>query len=242
MSIRLQKAIASAGIASRRKAEQMILGGLVVVNGETITKLGTHIDPKKDTIKVEGKRIRLQEVIPILYVLYKPKNCVTTLDDPQGRDTIVRYFPKRKHRLFPVGRLDYDSEGLVLLTNDGDLAHRITHPSKHIWKQYFVKLKGRIGPCEISKLINGPVINGKKRQAVKIKFLHYINDKSWLAVSLQEGLRHHIKKMFKSIGYPVQKIKRYKISNIELREMKPGDVRRVTPEEYEALLTLIGSK
>ena len=242
MIIRLQKAIAKAGVASRRKAEKMIADGLVSVNGETVTKLGSHVDSEKDMVKVGGKKIQLHQPQPLLYLLYKPKNCVTTLDDPQGRDTIVKYFPRIKQRLFPVGRLDYDSEGVVLLTNDGDLAQSIAHPSQHIWKQYFVKVKGKISSSEIAKLLGGPTIDGRKRQPVKIKFLHYVNEKSWLAVSLQEGLKHHLKKMFKSVGFPVQKIKRYSIGNIELKEMKPGEVRLVSPEECDALFVLLGSK
>ena len=235
MTIRLQKFIANAGIASRRKAEQLITDGRVMVNGEIVTQMGTQIDPGKDSVKFDGKRVSASPQDSVAYAVYKPKNCVTTLSDPQGRDTIVNYFPKTKHRLFPIGRLDYDAEGLIILTNNGDLANRIAHPSRHVWKQYFVKIKGKISPEEINKIKSGPIIDGKKRQPIKIRFLHNVNDKSWLVVSLQEGIKHHTKKTFLAAGHPVQKIKRYSIGNIELLDLSPGEWRQLDKAEIEAL-------
>jgi 23S rRNA pseudouridine2605 synthase len=241
MTLRLQKFIAQAGIASRRKAEQIILDGRVSVNGQTITQLGTKIDPDSDSVRVDGKRISALRKNTVAYALYKPKNCITSLNDPQGRETIVNYFPKTNQRLFPVGRLDYDAEGLIILTNDGELANRITHPSKHIWKQYFVKIKGKISDDKIKELRSGPIIDGIKRQPVKIRFLHNVNDKSWLVVSLQEGIKHHIKKAFLNAGYRVLKIKRYSIANIELGDMSPGEHRQISDEELKELLQMTQS-
>ena len=238
MTLRLQKFIAQAGIASRRKAEEMITGGRVVLNGEVVTQMGVQVDPAVDHVKVDGKPLKLKTSKNVIYALYKPKSCVTTMHDPQGRDTIVNYFPKTESRLFPVGRLDYDAEGLILITNNGDLANEIAHPSKHFWKEYLVKIKGKIEKKEINALKSGPLIDGKKRQPVKVKILHFINDKSWLSVSLQEGLNHHIKKMFSTIGHPVLKIKRYRIGTIELKDMKPGEVRKLTNSDIETLLEL----
>jgi 23S rRNA pseudouridine2605 synthase len=238
MTIRLQKFIADAGIASRRKAETMITEGRVSLNGSPVTILGTQVDPEVDHVRVDGKKIQNRTAPSVVYALYKPKSCVTTLDDPQGRNTIVQYFPRATKRLFPVGRLDYDSEGLILLTNDGELAQNISHPGKHVWKEYFVKVKGKISSPEINRLKPGPVIDGKKRQSVKIRLLHTINDKSWLSVSLQEGLKHHLKKMFGQIGFPVLKIKRYSIGNIGLEEMKPGEIRKLSKEEISDLIQL----
>lgn len=240
MKIRLQKVIAQAGIASRRKAEQLIENGLVKVDGKIILEQGIKVDLEKNKVEVEGKLLKPNKKAPtLMYALYKPRNCLTTLDDPRGRETIVRYFPDVKTRLFPVGRLDYDSEGLVLLTNDGELTNNITHPTKHIWKQYFVKIKGKISQGEIKKLLSGPMIEGRKRQPVRIKLLHYINEKSWLVVSLQEGIKHHIKKMFKEIGYSVQKIKRFQIGNITLEEMKPGETRLIPKDGLDELISLL---
>ncbi|MFH2132230.1 MAG: pseudouridine synthase [bacterium] len=241
MTIRLHKFIANAGIASRRKAEQLISDGKVTVNGHLISLQGTQIDPETDMVRVNGKLVSIVPREPVAYALYKPKNCVTTLMDPQGRDTIVNYFPKTSQRLFPVGRLDYDAEGLLILTNDGDLANRIAHPSQHIWKQYFVKIKGKITPEEINRIRSGPVIDGKTRQPVKIRFLHFVNDKSWLVVSLQEGIKHHIKKTFLAAGYPVLKIKRYSVGNIELLELSPGECRQISKTEIETLMQLTRS-
>ncbi len=241
IGIRLQKYIADAGLASRRKAEKMISEGRVTLNGSPVTRLGTKVDPTVDHVRVDGKMIRPVTGQSVVFALYKPKSCITTLDDPQGRDTIVKYFPKSAKRLFPVGRLDYDAEGLILLTNDGELAQNIAHPGKHVWKEYFVKIRGKISPEEIGRLKPGPVIDGKKRQPVMIRHLHTINDKTWLSVSLQEGLKHHLKKMFGQIGFPVLKIKRYSIGNVELKEMKPGEIRKLSSEEVSNLLETIGA-
>lgn len=238
--IRLQKAIAHAGVTSRRKAEDLIRQGEVKVNGHVITELGTQIDPATDNVKVSNKIINISGKSQIVFVLYKPKSCVCTLDDPQGRSTIVDFFPKVKNRLFPIGRLDYDAEGLVFLTNDGDLAHKLTHPSKHIWKNYLVKLKGKIKLAELSRLKKGPIIDGEKKQPIKAKFLHFINDKSWVEVSLQEGVKHHIKKMFAEIKYPVIKIKRISIGSVTLEDLTPGKSRQLTSAEIKTLLSLKG--
>lgn len=234
MTIRLQKAIADAGVTSRRKAETLISAGRVTVNGQIITRLGTKIDPEVDEVLVDGAPVKFS-TRRVVYALYKPRNCVTTLDDPQGRETIVKYFPSTSRRLFPVGRLDYDAEGLLLLTNDGDLAQRISHPRQHVWKTYFVKIRGKIEERQLSGLRSGPVIDGTKRQSVSVKVLHYINDKTWLTVSLKEGIKHQIKIMFDNLGFKVLKIKRYSVGPIELGEMKPGEVRKLTAAEIELL-------
>ncbi|OGH00414.1 MAG: pseudouridine synthase [Candidatus Lambdaproteobacteria bacterium RIFOXYD1_FULL_56_27] len=239
MSERLQKVIAHAGLSSRRGAEELILTGQVVVNGQVVTELGTKVDPERDHIEVSGKKLRTTGTKPrIVYALHKPKSVVTTLHDPEGRDTVVNYFPKIKERLFPVGRLDYDAEGLLLITNDGDLANRLIHPSSHVWKEYLVKLRGKIPLGLLPKMEKGPTFEGKKHQPVKIKFLHYKNEKSWLSVSLQEGVKHHLKKMFLAEGFRVEKIKRYRIGNIELLELQAGEFRRLEDEEINQLLSL----
>lgn len=220
----------------------MITEGRVAVNGTLITELGTKVDPSCDHVRIDGKPLRVKKEKKMVYALYKPKSCMTTLEDPQGRDTIVNYFPKTSARLYPVGRLDYDAEGLILLTNDGDMAQSIAHPSKHVWKEYFVKLKGKISQQLINELKSGPMIDHKKRQPVKMKLLHHINDKSWLSVSLQEGIKNHIKKMFGQTGFPVIKIKRYSIGNVELQDMKPGEIRKLSEEEIHDLLVLTGAR
>lgn len=241
MEIRLQKAIANAGITSRRKAEELIEQGRVKVNGEIIRKQGVLVDPDQDSILVEGKQIAKKNVQKkYVYALYKPKSCISTLHDPQERDTIVNYFPKNKGRLFPVGRLDYDAEGLLLVTNDGDLAQMISHPTNHVWKTYFVKVKGVFDPKLIPKLRKGPVFGGKKRQPVEVKVIHVINNaKTWLEVSLQEGTNRHIKKMLWAYQYDVEKIKRISIHNISLGDLNPGEHRLLEEEELKSLIEYV---
>ena len=240
-SIRINKALARAGLASRRQAERMILAGQVRLNGEVVRELGVLVTPGTDRLEVDGKtvRIRLTQTRE-MWALYKPKGCISTLKDPQGRATIADYFPPGGNRLFPVGRLDYDAEGLILLTNDGELSHRIAHPSFGMEKIYLVKIKGLVNPENLRKLSRGPVLEGKKRQQVKVRVLHHRNDKTWLEVTLREGIQHHIKKMFAKIGHRVLKIKRYQIGPVELGDMKPGQCRKLGAEEIERLVSAGG--
>lgn len=234
---RLQKAIAQAGIASRRRAEQLILAGSVRVNGQEVRELGATVLPGKDRLEVEGRTVRWD--VPAareVWALYKPKRCVTTLDDPQGRSTVKEFFPRTRARLIPVGRLDYDAEGLILLTNDGELANRVAHPSHDVSKTYLVKVKGLVGKEVLHALRRGPEIGGRARRPVQARVLHTLADKTWLEVTLKEGVHHHIKKMFASLGFRVLKIKRYQIGSVALEELSPGESRRLTEPEIAALL------
>lgn len=241
-SVRIQKIIAQAGIASRRAAEKMILDGLVSLNGQPVTQLGQRMVPGRDHLVVDGKKVRLPENSQRkVYALYKPKNCITSLSDPEGRRTIVDYFPRKGQRLFPVGRLDYDAEGLLLLTNDGEFAHRIMHPRFKIAKSYFVKVRGAIQNHNLEPLRKGPVIEGRQHQPVQSKILHQRNEKTWLEVILHEGTNQQIKKMFLALGFPVLKIKRFRIGNIDLGTLRPGESRPLTAEERQHLLELAGS-
>jgi len=237
--VRLQKAMAQAGVASRRRSEEMIEAGLVKVNGEVITKLGFCVVSGRDRLEVEGRRVAWdREPTREVWALYKPKNCVTTLDDPEGRPTIRDYYPATKSRLFPVGRLDYDAEGLILLTNDGDLANRIAHPAYSVEKTYLVKVKGLVQPETLDKLRAGPVVEGKKKQPVKARVLHRLTDKCWTEVTLREGVQHHIKKMFLGLGHRVLKIKRYQVGPVALQDMSAGESRLLSGEELEQLVAL----
>ena len=241
-AVRIQKVIAQAGIASRRAAEKMILEGIVSLNGQTVTELGQRMVPGRDHLVVDGKKVRLPEVGQRkVYALYKPKNCITSLSDPEGRRTIVDYFPRKSQRLFPVGRLDYDAEGLLLLTNDGEFAHRIMHPRFKIAKSYFVKVRGLIQFSEMEPLRRGPVIDGRSHMPVQSKILHQRNDKTWLEVILHEGTNQQIKKMFLGLGYPVLKIKRFRIGSIDLGALRPGEHRILSKEERQQLLDLAGN-
>jgi len=234
--VRVQKVIASAGIASRRAAEKLISTGLVELNGKRVT-LGQRMQMGVDDLRVEGQRVRLApQQKRVVYALYKPKNCITSLNDPQGRPTVKDFFPPSKLALFPVGRLDYDAEGLLLLTNDGDFAQCVIHPKYKLWKTYFVKIKGLITPPELAKLRKSPKFGGQQYLPVKVKIIHTLNDKTWLEVSLQEGKNQQIKKMFKNLGYFVLKIKRYSIDCITLDNLEPGMCRVLSSQEMTRLL------
>ncbi len=235
MMIRLQKILAEAGITSRRKAEELILQGLVEVNGQVVDELGAKADPATDEIRLEGKRLK-PALAKEVWAFYKPKAVVTSLHDPEGRTTVEHFMPRTAARLFPVGRLDYDAEGLLLLTNDGDLANKLMHPKSHVWKEYLVKLKGRIPQEAMASLRKGPILDGKKRKPVQIKLLHYKDEKTWVSVCLSEGIKHQIKKMFLAAGYPVLKIKRIRVGSVDLGELEPGQSRRLGAQEVATLL------
>jgi 23S rRNA pseudouridine2605 synthase len=240
-AVRIQKVMSQTGVASRRAAERMILEGRVVLNGQVVTELGRRMVRGRDHLVVDGKRINTEaKQTSTIYALYKPRNCITSLNDPEGRKTIVDFFPRKAKRLFPVGRLDYDAEGLLLLTNDGDLANRIIHPRFKIPKSYFVKVKGLVQHHDLEPLRKGPVIQGRPHQPVKCKILHQRGEKTWLEVILHEGTNQQIKKMFLGIGFPVQKIKRFRIGNIDLGWLRPGESRALSAEERQRLLEMTG--
>ena len=235
--VRIQKVIAQSGIASRRAAENLIRSGEVSLNGEIVKQMGCKMFIGRDHLSVEGRSVPISlHKKTEVYALYKPKNCITTLNDPQGRVTIKDFFPQTSARLFPVGRLDYDAEGLILLTNDGDLAQQMMHPRHKVSKGYFVKVRGITENNELSGLRKGPVISGRRHQRVRVKILHTVNDKTWLELFLREGTNRQIKKMFQKIGYPVQKIKRFQIGPIMLGDLKSGESRALSPKEIEQIL------
>ena len=234
--VRIQKVIAQAGVASRRAAEDLIRAGEVMLNGEIVKQMGRKMLIGKDHLSVQGRRVAIppQQKTEV-YALYKPKNCITTLKDPQGRATIKDFFPQTSSRLFPVGRLDYDAEGLILLTNDGDLAHQLMHPRHNVSKGYFVKVRGITENKALSELRRGPVIDYRRHLRVRVKILHTVNDKTWLELFLREGTNRQIKKMFNKIGYPVQKIKRFQIGPIVLGDLQSGETRALSPKEIEEI-------
>jgi 23S rRNA pseudouridine2605 synthase len=248
---RLQKIIAAAGIASRRKAEELITNGLVTVNGKTVTELGTKADLEHDHIKVNGKLLSGPER-QVYLLLNKPKGYVTTVTDPQGRPTVVDLVRGVGARIYPVGRLDYLSEGLLLLTNDGELAQKLTHASSHVAKTYLVKISGKPSEEQIDKLRRGIMLPAERaplkarvgklpdeRQrrrstAVKtvparIKLLRAA-DNPWYEVTLLEGRNRQIRRMFEQIQHHVEKIKRVRYGPLQL-DVEPGKFRHLTAKE-----------
>jgi 23S rRNA pseudouridine2605 synthase len=227
---RLQKILSSAGVASRRKAERMIAEGRITVNGKTITEPGTKADTSRDHIKVDGKLLRKPARHAYL-ALNKPREVVTTLSDPEGRRTVVDLLRGVKQRVYPVGRLDYHSEGLLLLTNDGDFANAITAAKSHVEKTYVVKVNGSLTEQQMEEFRAGVYLGGRKTAPAKIKPLKH-GDASWYEVRLIEGRQNQIRMMFRHFGLLVEKLRRVRIGFLEL-DVKPGEWRHLTEREVE---------
>lgn len=239
---RLQKIIAHAGFASRREAEGMIRDGRVTVNGRVVTELGTKADSARDHIKVDGKLITRPE--PHRYILiYKPKEVMTTVEDPQGRRTVIDLVRGIRERIYPVGRLDYHSEGLVLLTNDGELAFKVSHPKNGSVKTYNVKVRGIPDERIVDKLQRGITIEGKRTLPCEISRMRTTGrgedeGNSWFEVRLREGRTQQIRKMFQAVGHPVSKLKRVAIGPISDPKLTPGLWRELTEQEVRMLETM----
>jgi 23S rRNA pseudouridine2605 synthase len=226
---RLQKLLAHAGIASRRRAEQLIIEGRVTVNGAVITELGTKADPERDHIKVDGKRVGAPERLVYL-AMNKPKDYMSTVMDPEGRPTVMQLLRGVKARVYPVGRLDYASEGLLLLTNDGELAKHITAASSHVTKTYLVKTNGQLALDQEEKFREGVPLSGKKTAPAGLKLIRRAEN-PWYEVRLIEGRQNQIRLMFKHFGRLVEKLKRVKIGFLELGSLQPGKFRHLTRAE-----------
>lgn len=226
---RLQKILARAGVASRRKAEEMITEGRVRVNGQVITELGSKADLDRDHIKVDGKLLHAPRRL-VHIALNKPKGVVTTVTDPQGRETVMDFIKGVKERVYPVGRLDYHSEGLILLTNDGEFANRVTAARTHVQKTYVVKVTSEITPEQEKQFRDGIYLHGKKTAPAQIRLLNH-RENPWYEVKLIEGRQNQIRLMFRSFGVLVEKLRRVKIGFLELTGLKPGEWRYLTDKE-----------
>ncbi|HEY4708232.1 MAG TPA: pseudouridine synthase [Thermodesulfobacteriota bacterium] len=226
--------IATAGITSRRKAEELILEGRVTVNGKTISELGAKADPSSDSIAVDGKRISVKG--PKVYLLlYKPKGYISSVSDEHNRPVVTQLVSKVKARVYPVGRLDYDAEGVLLLTNDGDLSNRLIHPTFQAPKTYLVKVKGVPPKEKLEKLEKGVSLEDGRTLPAKAKFIRPTEENSWIELTVFEGRNHLVKRMCMAVGHPVQKIKRVDFAGIKLGKLKPGEFRHLTEKELEAL-------
>ena len=239
-TVRLQKIIARSGITSRRKAEELIQHGLVTVNGETVMTLGTKVDPVHDHIKVEGRHLKSRPPDMFL-MLNKPLGYISTLHDPAGRPTIKALVPKPSIRLFPVGRLDYDSEGLLLLTNNGDIAQACLHPAHHVHKTYLVKIKGILEEPEIQQLRHGLMLEDGPTAPAQVKKAGKAEANSWVEITIHEGRKHQIKRMFEQIGHPVLRLKRVQFGPLNLGTLPPGQTRYLTDKEANDLRHLLSA-
>jgi 23S rRNA pseudouridine2605 synthase len=234
---RIQKIISAAGVTSRRAAEELITEGRVRVNGKVVTELGTKADPSKDHIKVDGKLINPQQ--PQTYImLNKPAGYVTTMSDPEGRPTVQDLLKGIKVRVYPVGRLDYNTEGLLLLTNDGDFAHLITHPKHEFPKTYLAKVKGVLEDSQIDNLESGIYLDDGKTAPAKIKKVRKEEANSWLEITIHEGRKRQVRRMFDRVGHSVIRLKRVRTGNQTLGDLAEGTFRYLTPEEVTGLKEL----
>jgi 23S rRNA pseudouridine2605 synthase len=230
---RLQKILSQAGIASRRQAEKIMMEGRVTVNGTTVTELGSKADLETDHIKVDGKLIRPPKN-QVYIVLNKPNNTVTTVTDPEGRATVMELLRGVKERVYPVGRLDYHSEGLLLLTNDGDLANRIMSAHTHLQKTYLVKVTGELDEESAQRFREGVPLMGRRTLPAGLRMVQRAQN-PWYEVKLVEGRNNQIRLMFKHFGKLVEKLKRVRIGPLELGPLKPGEFRHLTDEEVKKL-------
>jgi 23S rRNA pseudouridine2605 synthase len=239
---RLQRYLARSGLGSRRACESLIRDGRVTLNGRIVSVLGTKVTPGIDVITCDGRRVAPSEE-RIYVLLHKPAGVITSLSDPQGRSVIPDLLPRRGlPRLFPVGRLDYQTEGLLLLTNDGATAHALTHPSFEVEKEYLVKVKGRPDPSVLRRLKAGVVLDGHRLRADQAAILRHGTDATWLRMVVHEGRYHEIRRLCEAIGYPVLKLRRIRLGPISLGRLPRGAWRRLSPREVASLRRVAGQK
>ncbi len=231
---RLQKTLARAGVASRRAAERLMLEGRVRVNGKACTTLGTRVDPGRDAIKVDGKRVPPPPAVPTYLLVYKPRGYVTTLSDPQGRPTLGDLLPPSGPRVYPVGRLDFHSEGLLVVTDDGELARDLTHPRRHVPKTYRVKIQGRPTASALERLRSGIVLDGRRTRRARVRIVRS-GDNPWLEITLVEGRNRQIRRMCEAVGHRVTRLRRVAVAGLQLGDQRPGKTRALSSDEVRRL-------
>ncbi|MCT4643166.1 MAG: rRNA pseudouridine synthase [Bacteriovoracaceae bacterium] len=242
--VRLQKYIADCGVTSRRKAEELIENGHVKVNQKKITELGTKVNPEEDSVMVKGQIIDVLSVDHMYLVLNKPRGCVTTVSDPEGRKTVMDYVGGVKARVFPVGRLDYQSEGLLMLTNDGDLANMVMHPKYEVVKTYEVKVFGKINADILKKLRSGITDKGETLKPLSVRVVEQLPNKTWIEFRLNEGKNREIRRICEACGLTIDKLRRVAIGALAIDGIAPGTWSYITKAELLKLLgiTKDGSK
>ena len=236
---RLQKVLAHAGVSSRRSAERLIVEGRVSVNGAIVTELGTRVDPDVDAIKVDGKRVAAPPRVHTYLALNKPRGVVTTLSDPEGRPTVKEYLRGVKARVYPVGRLDYNTEGLLILTDDGGLARDLMHPSRGVEKTYLAKVKGQPDPEVLVRLSRGIPLDGRRTGPARVKIVRRA-DNAWIEITIGEGRNRQVRRMFQAIGHPVQRLRRMGYGGIGLGRLPVGHVRTLSESEVGELSRAAG--
>lgn len=238
--VRLQKLIAEAGIASRRRAEQLILSGRVSLNGGVVRELGTRAQLRRDRIEVDGQRLGRRPARRS-YLVYKPRGVVSTTRDPQARKTVVELVPRkgRHERLFPVGRLDAASEGLLLLTNDGEATHALLHPSFEVPRVYRASVDGRVRAEALRKMTRGVEVGGERLSVADVKLLEAAEERSVVELKLAEGRRHQLRRLLAALGHPVRRLVRIRFGPFVLSGLRPGGFRPLSLRERQALARMI---
>jgi len=231
---RLQKILSRAGVASRREAETIITAGRVAVNGAVVTELGSKADPDKDRITLDGKPVR-PKTERVYLLLYKPAGYVTTLKDPEGRPTVTDLLKGVGERVYPVGRLDYNTEGLLLLTNDGDWANRLAHPRHEVEKEYLVKVRGRVTPDQVRRLADGVELDDGTTAPARVRIVHESERNSRLTITIHEGRYRQVRRMCEAVNLAVASLKRTRYGFLDLGDLRPGECRRLTPQEVKQL-------
>ena len=238
---RLQKILARAGVASRREAERWILAGRVTVNGTVVRKLGSQADPAKDAVKVDGKRVKLATT-PVYYALHKPPGILTTIHDPEKRPDLSSLTARLggKQRVFPVGRLDFNSSGLLLLTNDGELAQRLTHPRFGVKKVYRAKLSECPDEEALALVRKGIRLEDGMTAPARVKVVEKLKRNAWIEIEIHEGRKRQVRRMFAALGYFVEKLIRIRVGPVSLGPLAPGALRPLSPAEIKALKQAAG--
>ncbi len=237
MLIRLNKFLATAGIASRRKCDDLIVAGKVKINGSIVTKLGTKINEETDNVEFEGNPVSINQKM-IYVVLNKPVDIITSLKDEYHRNTVVDLIPISE-RIYPVGRLDYETSGVLLLTNDGGLSHRLMHPSYEIDKTYHALLDRVIKPKDLYNFERGILLDNKQTHTCKASQIRVYDNCSLLSITIHEGRNRQIRRMFEEIGYEVQELERIAFANLDLRDLKQGEWRHLTKSELAEIKQLV---
>lgn len=234
---RLQKVMAHAGVASRRKSEEIIAEGRVKVNGEIVTEMGFKVDPEQDEIIVDGEVISKEKKRYIL--LNKPEGYITTVSDPEGRPTVMDLIPDLEQRLYPAGRLDYDSSGLLIMTNDGDLTYKLTHPKKEVDKKYRVLAEGELQQEDFDKFEAGMIIDGQKTAPAKVSAVSYHNNKTQFDIVIHEGRNRQVRRMAKIAGFSVISLKRTAFAFLTLKGVREGEFRYLSDQEINKLKNML---
>jgi 23S rRNA pseudouridine2605 synthase len=235
---RLQKIVARAGVASRRAAEELITAGRVRINGKIVTELGVKADPKRDKIEVDGKRIDAEDLVYL--VVHKPRCVVSTMDDPEGRPTVAELVKPVRARLYPVGRLDFQTSGVLLMTNDGDFAQGLLHPKRKVPKTYVVKLDGAIDEVELERWRNGMELEDGRTQPADVRLMRTEQGKAWLQVTLYEGKNLQIRRMAEASGFMVMRLARIAFADIGHEGLRPGQWRALKVDELKKLKAAYG--